>query len=521
MIFLEFLESLVQFWRSYPALLYGLSFFLGISYALNASPLLFFPFISLWFPFIFLGILTRHKSYLLMWLFGCLLTFFAWIYPPKIEISHFPMQGIRGRAYLDIESLQLNKTFFGRHWVYHCRLKEFEPQQTDSTSSSPYTGASCLVRLPDNPKWQRPLANCCYWVEGVLQKTDSGHLIFKIEKTQPWHIIPNSWRAAELRFQSKQSLKSWIFQRIPYTNSATFLAGLATGEFEDPLMQQQLGRFGLQHIMAISGFHFALLAGILHFFFRLICSPKISALLTFVLVTGYLLFLGPSPSVLRAWVMISVYLLGICIQKQSQALNSLGLALIVVLIFDPSFSQHLGFQFSFLTTAAILLHYAVFDHYLSGVLMKRPLSQMIEMNGWNQHGYYLLSLFRQGLALALAVNAFAFPFMLYTFQQFPWMSLLYNLFFPPLASVALFLLLIGLSLDVGCPPLAQMIHTLNGFYTEWMLNLVYKMPTTLDQTYQVSHFSLKFLILYLCLLTLAGIWIKHRLKASLQDNFLI
>jgi competence protein ComEC len=197
-------------------------------------------------------------------------------------------------------------------------------------------------------------------------------------------------------------------------------------------------------------------------------------------------------------------LIGVLIDKQTTALNSLGLALLVILTIDPHMSREIGFQLSFATTVAILLFYRPTQYFLNDLFPKRKLQEVIEMNGLNQHAYCLLAFLRESLALSLAVNLFALPLTLFHFQQFPWMSLLYNLFFPVLATGSLCLLLIGMLLT-GFPFLASWVHTINDTYTYYLLQMTYQIPQELDVYLTADPIHYGWVLAYLCLGVLGGI----------------
>src|SRR5262249_55475973 len=156
------------------------------------------------------------------------------------------------------------------------------------------------------------------------------------------------------------------------------------------------------------------------------------------------------------------------------------IALLAILLFDPLMAKGIGFQFSFATTAAILLLFSSCDVAMQMIFNKRPLSQITKMDRTNQHGYFLLSTIRQGLALTLAVNLVALPMTLFYFHKFPWMSLIYNLFFPFLVSVSMLLLIIGTLSQLLFSPLGEWVHACNNVYTHYMLNYTYNMPTSVD-----------------------------------------
>lgn len=97
---------------------------------------------------------------------------------------------------------------------------------------------------------------------------------------------------------------------------------------------------------------------------------------------------------------------------------------------------------------------------------------------------------RQGLALGFAVNLVTLPMMFYHFHRFPFLGLLYNLFFPAMVSISMFLLLF--------PPFVG----LNQLFTKFMLNLTYNMPPALDIVWRVENFPIEVVVGVLSLLLL-------------------
>lgn len=508
-----------EFWNRYPALLYGLYALTGFYTAFYLSWMILIP-LTVLIPPQFIAVWYRLDRSLIRITLCCTLLFSTTFYATNTyTLPTLPAEGVKGTAHLVISSLQARNTHFGRQWIYQGQLTQFTP--TESLDAAPIARhINISLSLSDNDKMQRPPANQEYLVQGTLKQTSNGQYILKISPQKPWHPILGSWSLAEYRYHAKQMVKRYIFSHISNPHSASFLSGLATGEFESRLFASEFSRFGLQHIMAISGFHFSIIAMILGTFFRFTLSRRRGATLLALLLCTYFLFLGSTPSIMRAWIAISIYLIAQLVEKKATALNSLGIALLVILMIDPLACTNMGFQFSFLTTAAILLLYSSCDHFMKKILTKRSLSQMIRMDLLNQHGYYVLSLFRQGIALSLAVNLVALPVTLFYFQKFPWMSLLYNLFFPLLVSGAMFLLLIGTLLSLTIPFVADWIHSLNSAYTQWILNFTFNMPTTLDITLRVAPLPSWILISYLSILFAASIAIKQQMehkKEQMQD----
>jgi len=498
-----------QFYLHYPALLYACALLLGVAWAKHPTPILILPSIALALPLLHT---SRQKQALIRLLLATvtMLAAFLWVnvYYKKTALGD---QELKGTAHLDISSLALVSTPFGSNWNYRGTIRTFVHQDENSESHKlhnlPY-----WMSISQNKKLSRPPANVSYLVEGRLKESQPGKYIFIPSKEAPWRPIRASWSAAEVRYHLKSGIKRYLATHIPDARSAAFLTGLSTGDFDDRQMQFEFSRFGLQHIMAISGFHFAILAAIISQFLALIFSKKWSTCLLIFLMSSYFLFLGNSPSILRAWVMILLVLAGFLLERRTTGLNALGIALMVVLLLDPLAVLNMGFQFSFATTAAILLFYGPIELFLQRIFTKRALSEVIEMDRVDKHGYLAITFIRQALALAGAVNLVALPMTLFFFNKFPLFALLYNLFFPFLVSISMLLLLIAAALGLVIPSLGLAIHAFNSSYTSYVLNFAYELPINWDRNLRVSEISFEEIVGYLTLLFCAGIVTQYALK---------
>jgi competence protein ComEC len=126
---------------------------------------------------------------------------------------------------------------------------------------------------------------------------------------------------------------------------------------------------GLAHILAISGLHMALAAGILYVGLRLIMAgfpilvegwpvKKIAAAGAMVTATAYLLISGGSVPTQRAWVMLSIMLVAVILDRPALTMRNVALAAIVIIVISPSAVVGPGFQMSFAATAALIAAYA-------------------------------------------------------------------------------------------------------------------------------------------------------------------
>lgn len=479
------------FWQKHPALLYGLAFLLGCGWGLNGSYLLIIPTITLLFAY---SNFLRHAVALLILLTALL--YVKWVYVlPEVGMENFS-----GKGLFTIESLSFKKTHFGTFWVYKGSFRQFEN----------YRNIPIAISIPNKPESTRPLADHAYWIQGTLSCPSSFHYHFKWDGKSAWEAIEGTSSFAEMRYLAKKTVTDTIQKQMSNPRSGNLLAGLATGDFDDTYMQYQLGRFGLQHIMAISGFHFSILAAFFSFALQLFFERKWSSALLILLLSSYFLFLGTAPSILRAWSSTFILMTGFLLEKKGSGLNSLGVGLLATLAYNPLYCLSLGFQFSFAATAAIFLLYPLAEQLLSYLFNKRPLRRALEMPLPDQHGFIVVTWLKQGLALTLAVNLVALPMMLYYFNKFPYMSLFYNLFFPFLISLSMLLLLLGFLF----PPL----HALNNWFSSHVLDLTYNMPTGYDWTLFVTDFPAWAVIAHVTVIFGAAIfWQYSPLTENLRD----
>lgn len=429
----------------------------------------------------------------------------------------FPTEKIikDGIADVEVVAVKTMKTPFGSLWNYKGILKSYSRYNQTLAKDIPI-----VISVPFEKEGLRPNADYRYQFSANLKQTSKGKYILTPLKNEEWQPLKKLYSLAEWRFSTKSQLQKHIQGSVQDQHVGAFLSGIATGEFDDRLLSFELGRFGLQHLMAISGLHFSILSALLAFSFGVFFSRKVAAFLTIGMMSAYFIFLGASPSVTRAWIAILIGLTSFFLERNSSSLNSLGIAALIVILWDPLIIEEIGFQFSFGITAAILLWSAPCDHLLQKIFAKRKLSEVIAVDAWDQHAYCLLHFFRQGLALCLAVNLVALPLTLYHFHQFPLMSLVYNLFFPFLMSFSLILLALACFSALLFPWLASQLHTINESYTQFVLNFAFNLPKTFDATLQVKEIPKELLLVYLLLIFSIGIFLNVRYSENAKKLFL-
>ena len=173
---------------------------------------------------------------------------------------------------------------------------------------------------------------------------------------------------------------------------------------------------------------------------RLLKSEKGINVLIIIMLWGFAFLTGLSPSVIRAVTMFSFFAFAKIINRDTNAINTLFLSYFTLLVINPNWLFHVGFQLSYL---------AVFF-----ILWLVPI--------WNKFYYpkhLILKKFWGIITVTLAAQIGIIPLSLFYFHQFPGLFILTNLIVLPVIGLILCLgiLLIFLSSfkihisDVYCP----------------------------------------------------------------------
>jgi competence protein ComEC len=113
---------------------------------------------------------------------------------------------------------------------------------------------------------------------------------------------------------------------------------------------------GTAHLLAISGLHVGILAALLWLCCRLCnLSPRTTAIVIVVGVLFYAVTSGGRPPVARATVFVLIAVGGFLLKRPAVAMNTLALAAIAILAWNPSDLFDVGTQLSFLAVTGIIL----------------------------------------------------------------------------------------------------------------------------------------------------------------------
>lgn len=138
-------------------------------------------------------------------------------------------------------------------------------------------------------------------------------------------------------------------------DSGALMKGIFFGDkrsFSDELYSD-IKLSGVSHLTAVSGMHLTLIMTVLSALLtatRLGYSYRVRFVITAVLTVGFMAFFGFTASVLRSGIMIITANTGALFYRRSDCLNSVGLAVLLITLFDPLSCLDAGLILSAVTT---------------------------------------------------------------------------------------------------------------------------------------------------------------------------
>lgn len=267
------------------------------------------------------------------------------------------------------------------------------------------------------------------------------------------------WRAGELPFFSFPALiaraQSWTetqLARFASGQELAMLKGLLIGQRVDISSDviESFSRTGLIHILSVSGLHVGFIALMLIMLVELCRVPQRGQ---WPIIIGGLFFYacltGLQPPIVRATIMAAVLLLGRASERTTNIYNNLGLAALIILLWQPLQLFQISFQLSF----AAMFGIAYLYRPLLFVCMRRV--------PWRwPFVRWALAL----LAVSIAAQLATLPFTITSFGRVPFASLWGNLLVIPMS----FVIVATAALACLCAPLSAFVSSAFGAVAEWL-----------------------------------------------------
>ena len=193
---------------------------------------------------------------------------------------------------------------------------------------------------------------------------------------------------------------------------------------------------GIFHILSISGFHMAIMAGSVFFFVRLVLAAipavalrypikKWAAVAALLAAIAYLMISGAEFATVRSAIMISIMFIAVLLGRSALALRNVVLAATVILVLYPESLLNVGFQMSFAAVLALVSAYESMRRFqMWEALGRRPALRIL--------------VFFIGIVLTTLVASVAVaPFAAYHFHKSQQYAVLANLIVVPLCNLVI------------------------------------------------------------------------------------
>ena len=319
-----------------------------------------------------------------------------------------------------------------------------------------------VERVEDSSRpraWGRcvsPEGSTTAWVSGLPSPVRGSHWLLHPSPKKAryvnaeWVDDSQHWRGPW-----KSTYYDWMRESMaPYPRPASLYAAMATGEIEEEALRPLLGRFGMSHLLALSGLHVTLVLATLG---RILqwggLYGRLLLLIQALCLCGYIFLVGPYPSALRAGGMAAMAMVGESLGRRTSATHTLGCTVALLILLQPSLSGHFGFQLSCAATWGLLCYAQPLTKWLG--IASAPQSKKEK----------LLHFVVRTLATNLAVLPLTLPLLLLRFHEFNFTGILVNGVLAPLLSY-------GFALSLFIPIFGRLLGVPLGYASEWLLKAI-------------------------------------------------
>ncbi|WP_286084125.1 ComEC/Rec2 family competence protein, partial [Parabacteroides goldsteinii] len=151
------------------------------------------------------------------------------------------------------------------------------------------------------------------------------------------------------------------FERLNLSKEEKSVLATITLGYRKEMDREVRRRFsvtGVAHLLAVSGFHVAVVCGFLSLLFSFLLKNSFYSwlryLLTLCLLWSFVVITGLAASAVRAGLMLTLYLTGRVLRRMTDGYNTLAAAAFCMLVFNPLYLFDIGFQLSYLAVLSIL-----------------------------------------------------------------------------------------------------------------------------------------------------------------------
>jgi competence protein ComEC len=298
---------------------------------------------------------------------------------------------------------------------------------------------------------------------------------------------------------------------------ASLLAGILLGDDNglSATLQQAYKNTGTAHIIAISGFNIAIIAGVFIFLFSRMFGPRKGAIAAVVGIILYTVLVGATPSVLRAAIMGGLAILARQLGRRQNGLNTLAVTAAVMAVINPNTLWDVGFQLSIAATLGLVLYAQPLQDWFTRLLARRlPLETAQNISAPVSSAMFF----------TLAAQLTTIPIMAYQFGRISLVSVIANPFVLPVQPAVMVFAGLAVLLSFVYLPLGRVVAWVAwpfAAYTDRAVEFFNRLP---HGVIILGDFSFLFVVLFfgiLFILTFGGVRVKGALRPVFTPSVII
>ncbi len=289
-----------------------------------------------------------------------------------------------------------------------------------------------------------------------------------------WSLMQYAY-VDRVEFGAGNPIKAFIYDFQPKANAvlqsifpspeSDLLGGILLGFDQglSPGLQEAFRVTGTTHIIAISGFNIAILAGLFSSIFTRFFGRVWGALISIAAISAYTLLVGGDAAVVRAAIMGVVGVMGGMFGRRQNGLNSLGLAVLAMAMINPDIAWDIGFQLSVgATLGLVLFAQPLEEHFITLASRKMP----------EEQAHKLVAPVSEFFLFTLAAQVMTLPIMAYHFGGISWLALITNPLILPVQPPVMILGGVSLMAGLVSNGLGRFFATISLPFVRYTINMV-------------------------------------------------
>ena len=281
---------------------------------------------------------------------------------------------------------------------------------------------------------------------------------------------------------------------------AGILLGVDTGLSQ--ALQQAFKDTGTAHIIAISGFNIAIIAGIFFALFSRVLGQLRGSIVAILGIALYTFLVGADAAVVRAALMGGLSLSARQFGRRNDGFNALMVSAFIMSAWNPNTPWDVGFQLSFFATLGLILYAEPFQNWALNIIRRYTSVGTAQKVAAPISEYFLLT---------LAAQLTTLPIMAYHFKRISLISLIANPFVLPVQPAVMIVGGLAVILSLIWLPLGAIVAFASWPFIAYTIRLVELFASLPNGVIVLGDLSLWVVILfYVALFT----WTfgRHRIR---------